>query len=397
MSDSFTVTTRTSWFTRIKNSFVGVLIGLVLVVGSTVGLFWNEGRAVQTARSLTEGAGVVVTVPADGVDAANDGKLIHVTGTTSTNSTPSDAMFAISEPGIRLERTAEMYQWKETSKSETQEKVGGGEETITTYTYSKVWSDEAYDSSRFKQPAGHENPPMEIRSQRFQVEDAQLGAFTLSERVISMIGGDKALAISPEKTAAIDAAYSGNKRVTVAQDRIYLGFNSTSPAIGDYRISYEHAPTGPTTIIGKQANGGFEPYQTQAGDALLMVDAGTVSSEQMFADAQSANTVITWILRAVGVILMIIGFALTMAPLSVLAAVIPFLGRIVGMGTGILAFFLGVVLSTITIAIAWFWYRPVVALIIIVVGFAIAYGITRLGRSRQKSAGEMPMTASPAA
>ncbi|HTV67462.1 MAG TPA: TMEM43 family protein [Rhizobiaceae bacterium] len=398
MSNSFTVTTHTSWFTRIKNSVLGVLFGLILVVATVIGLFWNEGRAVQTARSLTEGAGVVVSVKADGVDPANDGKLIHVTGDTTTTSTPSDTMFGISTPGIRLVRNVEMYQWKETSKSETQDKVGGGQETVTTYTYSKEWSDDPQDSSDFKQPAGHENPPMEIRTQRFQVEDAKLGAFTLSENVISMIGGEKQLTVSPSQTEAIDAAYQGNKRVTVAENRIYLGFNSTSPAVGDYRISYEVAPTGATSIIGKQANGGFEHYQTKAGDALLMVDAGTVSAEQMFADAQSANVVITWILRAVGLIVAIIGFSLIMAPLSVLAAVIPPLGRLVGFGTGIVAFVLGIVLTSVTIAVAWFWYRPIVSLIVIVVGFAIAYGIIWLGRSRQKAAGAVPTAAAaPAA
>jgi hypothetical protein len=396
MSDSVTVTSHTSWFTRIKNSVIGVLVGIILVIACVVGLFWNEGRAVQTARSLTEGSGIVVTVPADAVDAANDGKLIHVTGNTTTNSTPSDSMFAISAPGVRLVRKAEMYQWKETAKSETTDKVGGGQETVTTYSYSKEWSDEPIVSSNFKQPSGHDNPPMEIRGQQFQVEDVKLGAFTLSPSVISMLGGEKALPISPDQAAAIDAAYQGNKRVTVADNRIYLGFNSSSPAIGDYRISYEIVPTGATSIVGKQENGGFGAYQTEAGDALLMVVAGTVSAEQMFADAQSANTMITWILRLVGLIVMIIGFAMMMAPLSVVAAFIPFLGRLVGTGTGIIAFVLGIVVTTITIAVAWFWYRPIVSLIVIAVGFAIAYGITWFARSRQKAPATPGMPGAPA-
>ena len=39
---------------------------------------WNEGRAVRTAESLEEGAGAVVSVPADAVDPGNEGKLVHV-------------------------------------------------------------------------------------------------------------------------------------------------------------------------------------------------------------------------------------------------------------------------------------------------------------------------------
>src|SRR5262245_50116577 len=110
MSNTFTETTHTSWFTRIKNSFGGAVIGLVLMVGMVVLLFWNEGRAVQTAKSLAEGAGAVVSVGVDGVDQANEGKLVHVTGPVTTDSTPSDDDFGVSAAGVRLVRKVEMYQ-----------------------------------------------------------------------------------------------------------------------------------------------------------------------------------------------------------------------------------------------------------------------------------------------
>ncbi len=393
MGDTFTETTRVSWFTRIKNSVVGVLIGLVLIAGMVFLLFWNEGRAVQTAQSLTEGAGAVVTVSPDKVDAVNDGKLIHVTGPVSTTSRPADATFGISVDGVRLVRTVEMYQWKQTSKSETTNKVGGGQETVTTYSYAKEWSESAINSSDFKVPEGHANPPMEIRSERFQVPDARLGAFTLSERVISGLGGEKTLTLTTDMTAAIDAAYSGNKRVTVAENRIYLGFNSTNPAIGDYRISYRVAPLGVASVIGEQRGGGFEAYQTMAGDQLLMVADGAVPADKMFADAQSANAVLTWILRVVGLVLLAVGFGMLLAPLGVVADFIPPLGSLLKMGTGIVAMLLAVVVGFVTIAVAWFWYRPVLSLIVIAIGVAIAAALIFIGRSRAKSA---PATAQPA-
>lgn len=386
MGDTFTETTRVSWFTRIKNSVIGVLIGLLLIVVMVVLLFWNEGRAVQTALSLTEGAGAVVSVSPDAVDPAYDGKLIHVTGPVTTTSRPSDPTFGITVDGVRLVRTVEMYQWKESSKSETTTKVGGGQETVTTYSYSKEWSEAPIRSSDFKNPAGHENPPMEIRSERFQVPDAKLGAFTLNERVISGLGGEKTLPLTTDLTDAVDAAYSGNKRVTVAENRIYLGFNSTNPAIGDYRVSYRVAPLGVASVIGEQQNGGFVPYQTMAGDQLLMVDDGAVPADKMFADAQSANTVITWVLRVVGLVFLAVGFSMLMAPLGVLADVIPPLGSLTRMGTGLVGILLAVVVGFVTIAIAWFWYRPVLSLIIIGIGAAIAAALWFFGRGRANAA-----------
>jgi hypothetical protein len=397
MSDSFREVTSTSWFGRIGRSIVGVFIGLLLIVLMVIGLFWNEGRAVQTARSLAEGAGAVVSVPADGVDAANEGKLIHVTGAVTTDAGLSDPDFGIAAQGVRLSRNVEMYQWKEDQKSETTKKLGGGEETVTTYTYSKGWVDSAIDSSSFKQPDGHQNPPMEIQSRTDQMPDGKLGAFDLDKPVIDLIGGDKAFPLKPEQTQAIEDAYRGTKRVGVVDGRIYLGLNPTAPALGDYRIGYELAPLGAISVIGRQAGSRFEPYQTQAGDALLMVDTGDVPADKMFAEAVTANTIITWLLRGAGLLLLAIGFGLLLSPLGVVLDVIPFLGSMARAGTGIIAFFLAILVGSFTIAVAWFWYRPLLALGIIVAGVVIAALVAKLGRSRSAApAAATPGTGAPA-
>ena len=47
--DRFTEVTQQSWFSRITGAVKGILVGLVLFVVSFPLLFWNEGRAVQTA------------------------------------------------------------------------------------------------------------------------------------------------------------------------------------------------------------------------------------------------------------------------------------------------------------------------------------------------------------
>jgi hypothetical protein len=398
MSNTFTETTHTSWFTRIKNSFGGAVVGLLLIVGMVVLLFWNEGRAVQTAQSLAEGAGAVVAVGADAVEPANEGKLVHVSGAVTTDSTPSDDDFGISAEGVRLVRNVEMYQWKQESKSETKKELGGGETTVTTYTYSKEWDDSYNNSGEFKEPGGHENPSMEISGRNFQIPSGKLGAFTLDEGVINQIGGDKAFPLKADQEEAIQAAYAGAKKLRVVDGGIYLGWNPSSPVVGDYRIKYELAPLGTISVIGQQRGTKFQPYQTEAGDALLMVSDGNVPADQMFKEAEQANKILTWILRGVGLLLLAIGFALFMSPLGVLADVIPFIGSIVRFGTGIIAFFLAVVVGTITIAIAWFYYRPLLGIAILVVGGLVAAGIIYLGRSRRQAAQpqQAPTPAAPA-
>lgn len=67
---------------------------------------------------------------------------------------------------------------------------------------------------------------------------------------------------------------------------------------------------------------------------------------------------------------MFVGTALVFKPLKVLADVLPLAGRIVGAGTGFIAFLLSFVGSTTIIALSWLWYRPLlgIALLAIAVG-----------------------------
>ena len=52
-------TTTQGWLSRIMESIKGVLVGLLFFVLAFPLLWFNEGRAVRTARSLEEGAGSV--------------------------------------------------------------------------------------------------------------------------------------------------------------------------------------------------------------------------------------------------------------------------------------------------------------------------------------------------
>jgi hypothetical protein len=386
MSDTFREVTRVSWFSRLRQSVFGVILGLILVVAMVIGLFWNEGRAVTTARALAEGAGLVVSVASDAVDAGNEGRLVHVSGIVTADTEPVDRDFGISAAGIRLERTVEMYQWREQSRSETQTKLGGGQETVTTYTYSREWASRAIDSSNFRQPAGHANPAMTYRSEAFQIPAAKLDAFQLDSAVLDRIGDARPVPITPDLLASINTVFTGSLPTHVADGRIYLGRDPANPAIGDHRVSYALVPLGPISVVARQEGASFAPYQTRAGDRLLMVETGAVPAERMFERAATANTVMTWLLRLGGLLLLMMGFSMVLGPLGVAADVLPFLGRIVRMGTGTVAFVLAVLVGSVTIAVAWFWYRPLLAIGIVLAGVAIAWLTGRLGKPKPDAA-----------
>lgn len=383
MPDQVTVTTSKGWFSRIGGAFAGVLVGIVLIFACVWGLAWNEGNAVKVARGLTEGAGAVIEADAATILPDNDQKLVHVTGEVAVTEPLTDPEFGVTASGVRLDRNVEMYQWQEESKSESRTKLGGGEETVTTYTYTKVWSANAIDSSEFNTPVGHENPAMTIEGATVYATDATLGAYQLEENVLSQMEGAQAVTLN-DQVEAIEAAAGQGRTLTVSGTTIYVGENPQAPVVGDTRLTYEAVPAAETSVVGRQNGDGFLEYRARNGSEFLLVASGDVPASDMFQSAQDANNLMAWIFRGLGMILLMVGFGLVLAPLGVLADVLPLAGTIVRMGTGLIGFVLGLIVGTVTIALAWLAFRPITTIIILAVGGAIAFAVYRFGRGRAK-------------
>lgn len=366
---AITEVTSESWFSRLMGSIKSVVFGLVLFGLSFPLLFWNEGRAVRTAKSLEEGAGAVQSVSADRVDASNEGKLVHLTGNATTSETLADPDFGVSANAIKLTRDVEMYQWGETKKSETRNKTGGGTETVTTYDYEKKWSSERIDSSSFKEPTGHANPtgwPFEAWTGVARKVTA--GAFTLSEALVARLSETQALRVDDSALAKVGPSLMGKLKAN--DGSFYLGASPASPTIGDLRVAFKTVNAATVSLVARQVSDSFEPYHAQAGDDILLLKYGTLSADAMFKAAQAENAMLTWILRGVGFFMMFIGLRMLFSPLVVFADVIPFLGSLLGAGLGLFAGLTAAVLSLLTIAVAWIFFRPLIGIAL----FALAVG-----------------------
>jgi hypothetical protein len=385
---SYTVTSSKGWFGRIGESIKGVLFGLVLIVVSLPVLFINEGRAVKTSNTLNEGSKSVVTVSAETVDAGNDGKLVYVTGDTAVEGVLTDPNFKVSAEAVSLRRKVEMFQWEENTKTETKKKLGGGEETVTTYTYAKVWSDRVINSSGFHEKLRYENPKPAMVEKVWVAERVTLGAFKLSPGLVGQVDNFTEVVANPAEELPVEIA---GKKVHREAGVFYLGESPAAPAIGDLRVSHEAARTGAVSVIAKQTAGTFEPYIAKAGGTIEMLETGTVSAEAMFASAHKANKIMTWILRLLGFVLMFVGFSLLLRPLSVLADVVPFIGNIVGVGTGFVAFLLSLPLTLLMISIAWIFYRPLIGVPLVVAAIAgFAFLISKLMAQKKREPGLAP-------
>lgn len=375
MSDIVEVTRR-GFFSRGKDSLGGAFVGFIVVLIMTVVLFWNEGRAVKRYKDLKEGAGSVVSVASDKVDPATEGKLVHLTGETKVTTPLTDPDFGISVSGVKLIREVEIYQWVENVKTETRNKLGGGTEEVKTYSYERQWRDSPVDSSRFKDAAGHRNPTeMKVRSATFTAGTVTLGAFTLPDFLVAQIGGGTHYV--PE---SLDQAKEEIRAVAKPADGlVFFGANPASPAVGDLRISFTLVPTGPVSVVAQQSGSTFVRYQTQTGGTLDLLELGTVGAQDMFKKAQDRNKMLTWGIRIVGFFVLGIGFSMILQPIAVLASILPFLGRLVGTGTTIVAFLLAGVVWCLTVSVAWIFYRPILGIsILVVTGVLLVLIIKRL-------------------
>ena len=74
---------------------------------------------------------------------------------------------------------------------------------------------------------------------------------------------------------------------------------------------------------------------------------------------------------------MFLGFMLILNPLVVVADVVPFIGNILSAGAGIVSLVLTAIVAPVVIAVAWFWYRPLVSAVVLAIGLALAYGFKR--------------------
>ncbi len=395
MNDQFTETTSKSWFARIKSALSGILFGIALVIGACIALFWNEGRAVKTANSLEEGAGIVQTVDPQSVGTDLEGKLIHFAGDLKITDRVSDQKFnSISAPAgaVKLVRSVEMYQWKQTSKSETRKKLGGGEETVTTYSYSKEWSNSAIDSSRFKQPDGHENPPMLIERGSANIGSASVGSVKIDGARLSSLGKSEPLDLTEANRQEVKEQLGIGKKVVMQGNTIMISGYGAGPSIGDTRISFSYTSPTKVSAIGAYNSGELKSYKTSNDRSIFMVQSGNADAKTMFDAALSSNTTFTWIIRAAGFMAMFVGFKMIFSIAGVLGDVIPFIGNVFRFATGLAALALTAIISTVIIGTAWIYYRPVLGMIIIGVGLLIAIAALFLGKKKAAST-DNPQTA----
>jgi hypothetical protein len=362
MSDQFTEVTSKSWGNRIMESIQGIIFGFLFIIGALILLWWNEGRAIHNENDLKDGSKNVVHLQTNVPIPENENKLVHITGKVETKDTLRDTDFNIHTNAIALKRNVLVYQWKEESTQKTEKETGGSEKTTTTYNYVKDWVSSKINSDDFKNKEGHINKcAYSFQNNSLTAQNVVIDSFNLSPELVQQINNYEIF--------KLDSIGSKNA-YKISSNVIYLGSGKleNEPAIGDMKISYEVIyPNQLVSIISKQSNKTLVPFVGKNGSTISELMFGAISANEMFKVAISNNSTLTWVLRLAGLIICIMGLKIILKPMVIIGDVVPFIGSILNIGTGLVSIMLGFVLSFITIAIAWFFYRPITSVILILI------------------------------
>lgn len=358
MSDTYIEHTRTGYGARLKKSFSGVIIGILLIVGAIYLLWSNEQRSIARQQTLTQAWQEAISVVASEVENKHEGKLIHTTWLAQGDEELQDNEFWVVSSGLKLKRKVEMYQWKENSSSESKDNLWWSETTTTTYTYEKVWSENAINSANFKQPADHQNPnSWDVVWNTIEQKEIRIEDLRLTSPFVSQINNFQNISLDMIDTLSVESGTG----VFVSSAQIYYGVNPNSPEIGDIRVRFLEVPEQELSVMWEYNNGNLIVHNMLKGDIALL-EYGYHSAENMIEIAQKNNTVFTWILRWVWVFLLYIGANLILAPLVTLAKVIPFISSIIGFGTWFISLIFAIIVWPTVIALAWLYARPLVSI-----------------------------------
>lgn len=382
--------TRQSYGSKVKGGFQGILWGIILIIAGTVILWWNEGRAVKASDALKDFQKNYVEMPdISTIDVDFEGKAVHATGVVKTTDTLRDPAFGIAVNAFRLCRDVEYYQWQEESSSESKDKLGGSTETTTTYTYEPEWCSEPVNSAEFKDPEykGKNFVWRVIEDNDQYAKNATFGAYKLTDGIISSISGEEPVqpVVTDEQMKQMLAKVTDSTVVvTVRGNQVYIGADPDTPHIGDVRITFNQV-TSPKTIslLQKVVNGTFESYIAKNGKSFSKVEMGTVSAENMIEHQKAANKLWLWVLRIIGVLLVIAGNKGLLGFISTIFAVVPFVQKIIGTGIGFVASVVGIVWSIIVIALAWVAHRPVLGISLLAVAAVLIVWLTMRARKKK--------------
>jgi len=352
-----------------KSSLFGsILIGIIFIIVGMILLWWNEGNNVKNIKTVSEISENVIEVNSSIINPENDGRLILTNGDLVVeDESVYDDVFAVGLKTTNLKRIVEVYQWEEEETTDSNNN--------TTYKYNKEWNEGLINSNSFNNPE-YKNPiNVQYESADFTALNVKVGEYNLSNEQIENLPTDIELDLFD--VVAIEGYKVVGNYITNANDY-------SNPQIGDIRISWQYNDWNEATVLAVQNGNTFTNYTSTVGKTINEVTEGILSSDEMINKMQDNNDMLKWGLRGTGALLIILGYAALISPLTRLASFIPFLGGFVGGTISFIAFLTGVANSLMIIAIAWIRFRPVLGISLLLICLLLIFIVVRLIAKNKK-------------
>ena len=339
--------------TNTKKKSGGLLIGILMIIIGSIVLIYNEKNNVANIKTVDELKKLVVNVSSDEVNPSNEGKLVATNGEFIVeDESVSDPTFNVSLKTAILKRTVEVYQWEEKKEEE---------DNTTKYTYSKKWSEELIDSSKFNDQSYNNPTAKTYESDNYTSKNVKVGSFSLSSKQIESLDTNKNVTLEGMEGIYLKSGYN------IKNNYITNSVDFENPEIGDFRIKYSYNDYKDASVLAVQSGTSFTGFTSKAGKVINRVFEGKLSGNEMILKIEDENNTLKWILRVVGGLVIIFGYISLVSGLNRLLEYIPLIGKVASSMISLIAAIIGIIHSLVIIIIAWFRYRPVLSIILIVV------------------------------
>ena len=169
-----------------------------------------------------------------------------------------------------------------------------------------------------------------------------------------------------------------------ASNVLYFGRVPGSPEVGDVRVTFEQVVPAKVTVMAVVDGDSFKPFKAKNGKRFQTLVMGKKSGDEIIDAEKAANSTILWILRIVGILMVIGGLKGIFGFIETILKVVPFIANIFGWGVGLVCTIIGIAWSLIVIALAWLFYRPVLGIALLAIAGFLVWVFAFKGKDKLK-------------
>jgi hypothetical protein len=228
------------------------------------------------------------------------GDLVHLRGEIIVREPVTDPDTGLTFDALLVERDIQIYQWVEDFDDESYTDTQGDQRKRRVYSYARRWVSSPVRSRDFDNRRYENHGELPFADASFKSGDARLGDVPLSPElttlVISELGKREQ---DPQRMdiSGLSARWSGVLR----PEGRYLA-TSSSPRIGDIRVSYTAVIPARVSVIAQYADGVLRPYGSTVdgdgpGNGYADVAGGDKPLSEMLGASRSRSGVWAWVFR----------------------------------------------------------------------------------------------------